>query len=49
MRRAENFILFAAILLFSFAAFSRNFVWMDGVSFWSDVAGKIPARGKTSQ
>ena len=42
MRRAENFILFAAILVFSLAAFSRNFVWTDGVSFWRDAAGKSP-------
>lgn len=45
IRRASGILFFAvALVILSIAALKRNYLWADGIAFWSDAAKKSPAK-----
>ncbi len=45
-QRGELIILLIVVLAYGLSAYQRNFVWKDQITFWSDVIGKSPNKGR---
>ena len=46
MKRFELIFIILVVLLYSLAAFTRNLVWEDDLTLWSDVIRKSPGKAR---
>lgn len=46
LKNALYLLVLAALIVLATAAYERNFVWKDGVSFWEDTVRKSPGKAR---